>query len=58
MKKFLITIFPILIVLFIIIWIPFGLECAVVYIGVVLSILIFGALSIKWAEFVDKHIKD
>ncbi len=58
MKKFLITIFPILIVLFIIIWISFGLECAVVYIGVVLSLLVFGAFSIKWIEFVDKHIKD
>jgi hypothetical protein len=58
MKRFLILISPLCVVLFILMWISWGLKGALAFFGVVLFIvaLIFGLA--KWMEFVDKHIKN
>lgn len=58
MKKFLITIFPFCVVLFVLMWISWGLKGVFMFFGIVLFTvaLVFG--TIKWMEFVDKHIKD
>ena len=58
MKKFLITISPLYVVLFVLMLISWGLKGALAFFGVVLFTvaLIFGLT--KWMEFVDKHIKD
>ena len=64
MKKDLITLFPICVILFVILWISQGLKCALVLFGIVLvfiGIMLFIMASAyvfgKWVEFVDKHIK-
>ena len=58
MKKFLITITPPCIVLFVIMWISWGLKGVLMFFGTVLFTvaLIFG--FVKWVKFVDKYIKD
>lgn len=58
MKKFLITISPLCVVLFVFIWISWGLEGVLEFFGIALFVatLVFGLA--KWMEFVDKHIKD
>ena len=58
MKKFLITISPLCIVLFIMMWISWGLEGAIAFIGAAIFIVALLTLFRKWMEFVDKHIKD
>ena len=58
MKKFLITISPLCIVLFILMWISYGLEGAIVFVGAVIFAVALIALFRKWIEFVDKHIED
>lgn len=62
MKKVLITILPILVILFSCVWIVFGLKYAIAYLIAILitiPITIILMLGIfKWIEFVDKHIKD
>jgi len=65
MKKDLITLSPICVILFVILWISQGLKCALIIFGIVLvligiMILIMGLVYVlgKWIEFVDKHIKD
>ena len=58
MKKFLITIAPPCIVLFVLMWISWGLKGVLAFFG---AILFFVALAFgfaKWVEFVDRHIKD
>ncbi len=58
MKKLLITILPILVILFCCVWIVFGLKDAIAYL-IAIPITIILILGIfKWIEFVDKHIKD
>ena len=54
MKKVLITISPICVVLAILMWISFGLKGVLVSFGAVIFIVVW----FKWAEFVDKRIKD
>lgn len=58
MKKFLITITPPCIVLFVLMWILWGLEGTLAFFGTALFVvaLVFGL--IKWVDFIDKHIKD
>ena len=57
MKKFLITISPICAILFICMWISWGLEGILVLFCVALA-YVFAFGFAKWVEFVDKHIKD
>lgn len=58
MKKFLITIFPLCVVLFILMWISCGLKDALIFFGAVLFIIASVLGVIKWMEFVDEHIED
>lgn len=58
MKKLLITIFPICVVLFVFIWIPWGLKGALEFFGIMLFLVALAFGLAKWVEFVDKHIKD
>jgi hypothetical protein len=58
MKKFLITIFPLCEILFVLMWISWGLRVASALFGAVLLSVAFAFGLAKWAEFVDKHIKD
>ena len=58
MKKFLIAIFPLLAILFILLWISWGLEGVLAFFSAILFIIIVAVLFAKWIEFVDKHIKD
>lgn len=58
MKKFLITILPILVILFCCTWIIFDLKHAIVcLIGMSFGLIVPPALF-KWVEFVDKHVKN
>ena len=58
MKKFLITITPLCVLLFVFMWISWGLKGVLEFFGITLFAvaLVFGFA--KWMEFVDKHIKD
>lgn len=58
MKKFLIAIAPFVILLFLVMLFLWGLEGVLAFFGIVLFTvaLVFGAF--RWADFVDKHIKD
>ena len=58
MKKLLIIISPICVLLFVAMWISWGLKGAFVFFGVLLFITVATILLVKWVEFVDKHIKD
>ena len=58
MKKFLIIISPICVVLFVTMWISWGLKGALVFFGAALFVVVATVLLTKWIEFVDKHIKD
>lgn len=58
MKKLLIIISPICALLFVTLWISWGLEGALVFFGVALFVWVATVLLAKWVEFVDKHIKD
>ena len=58
MKKFLIIMAPFYILLFLCMWFLCGLKGALEFFGIILFVvaLVFGAF--RWADFVDKHIKD
>lgn len=58
MKKFLITITPFCVVLFVLMWISWGMKGALVFFGAVLFAVALEFGLFKWMEFVDKHIKD
>ena len=58
MKKFLITIFPLFVVLFILMWISMGLKGVLAFFVTVLYIIALAFGTVKWMDFVDKHIKD
>ena len=59
MKKFLIFIFPIIVIIGIVLWYFFDLTGMLMTIGtVLLAVLLFVFLVVKWNEFVDKNIKD
>ena len=55
MKKFLILILPLCVILFILMWISWGLERTLIFFIVLLLIII---MIILWMMFIDKHIKD
>lgn len=58
MKKFLITISPFCVILFIIMWISCGLKEAFVFLGIIPFIIAMVILINKWFKFVDKYVKD
>lgn len=58
MKKFLITMAPFVILLFLFMWFSWGLEGALAFFGILLFIGVLTLGLAKWIEFVDKHIKD
>lgn len=59
MKKVLIFILPIIVFICIVLWYFFGFDGMVMTIGtVLLVVLLFVFLVVKWNEFVDKNIKD
>lgn len=58
MKKFLITIFPLCVVLFVLMWISWGLKGVLAFFGAVIFITVLAVLFTKWMMFVDKHVKD
>ena len=59
MKKFLIFILPIIVIIGIVLWYFFGFDGMLITIGtVLLVVLLFVFLVVKWNEFVDKNIKD
>jgi len=58
MKKFLITISPLCVVLFALMWISWGLKGVLAFFGGVLFAVALAFGLAKWMEFVDKHIKD
>jgi hypothetical protein len=58
MKKFLITISPLCAVLFVLMWISWGLKGVLAFFGTLLFVVALAFVFAKWVEFVDKHIKD
>ena len=59
MKKVLIFILPIIVIIGIVLWYFFGFDGMLMTIGtVLLVILLFVFLVVKWNEFVEKNIKD
>ena len=59
MKKVLIFILPIIVIIGIVLWYFFGFDGMLMTIGtVLLVVLVFVFLVVKWNEFVDKNIKD
>lgn len=59
MKKVLIFILPIIVIIGIVLWYFFGFDGMLMTIGtVLLGVLLFVFLVVKWNEFVDKNIKD
>lgn len=59
MKKVLIFILPIIVIIGIVLWYFFGFDGMVMTIGtVLLFVLLFVFLVVKWNEFVEKNIKD
>lgn len=59
MKKFLIFILPIIVIIGIVLWYFFDLTGMLMTIGtVLLAVLLFVFLVVKWNEFVDRNIKD
>lgn len=59
MKKVLIFILPIIVIIGIALWYFFGFDGMLMTIGtVLLVVLLFVFLVVKWNEFVDKNIKD
>jgi hypothetical protein len=57
MKKFLITIAPFVILLFLLMWFSCGLKGALAFF-VALLFVVVAILLAKWVGFVDKHVKD
>lgn len=59
MKKLLLFILPISVIIAGVLWYSFGFDGMVMTIGtVLLAVLLFVFLVVKWNEFVDKNIKD
>lgn len=59
MKKFLIFILPIIVIIGIVLWYFFDFTGMLMTIGtVLLVVLLFVFLVVKWNDFVDKNIKD
>lgn len=59
MKKFLIFILPIIVIIGIVLWYFFDLTGMLMTIGtVLLVVLLFVFLVVKWNEFVEMNIKD
>lgn len=58
MKKFLITISPLCVVLFVTMWISWGLKGVLAFFGAVIFVVAMAIFLAKWMEFIDKHIKD
>lgn len=57
MKKFLITISPLCVILFVFMWVSWGLKGALIFFGAALLIAALTFGFAEWVEFVYKHIK-
>ena len=59
MMKLFIFILPIIVIIGIVLWYFFGFDGMLMTIGtVLLVVLLFVFLVVKWNDFVDKNIKD
>ena len=58
MKKFLITIFPLCVLLFVLMCILWGLKGALGFFGIALFVIVLVFGFVKWVKFVDKHFND
>lgn len=59
MKKLFIFILPIIVIIGIVLWYFFGFDGMLMTIGtVLLAVLLFVFLVVKWNDFVDKNIKE
>lgn len=58
MKKFLVIISPICALLFVTMWISWGMKGALTFFGIAIFIIASAFGLAKWIEFVDKHVKD
>ena len=58
MKKLLTIISPVWVLIFILMWISWGLKGALMFFGIVLFTAASTFGLVKWIEFVDKHIVD
>ena len=58
MKEFLIITFPFCAVLFVLMWISWGIKGALVLFGAGLFIIALALCVAKWVQFVDKYIRD
>ena len=58
MKKFMIIIAPLCVVLFVLLWISWGLKGVLGFFGALLFVVALAFGFTKWVDFVDKHIKD
>lgn len=58
MKKFLITIAPLLIVFFFLLWFSWGLMGVLAFISAIIFLIVLAKGMAMWMEFIDKHIKD
>ncbi len=57
MKKFIISILPLLIITFFLLWFSWGLEGVITFVCAVVFLIISAKGMVKWIEFVDEHIK-
>ena len=58
MKKLLITISPLCVLLFVFMWILWGLKGVLAFFGIAVFSVALVFVFDKWVEFVDKHVKD
>ena len=58
MKKFLILISPLCVVLFVLMWVSWGLKGSLAFFSAIPFTVALAFGFVKWIEFVDKHIKD
>ncbi len=58
MKKVLIIIAPLCVLLFVLMWISWGLKGVFTFFAAVMLIIVVIVMLTKWIELVDKHIKD
>ena len=58
MKKFLLSIFPLCVILFVLFWLSFGLKFALTLFGLMLLIAVLAFGFGMWLDFVEEYIKD
>lgn len=58
MKKFLLSIFPFCVILFVVFWVSLGLKAALTIFGFMLLIAALAFGLGMWLDFVEEYIKD